>query len=772
MIRNLHRNHSLRLRHLMVSIGLALGIASGLSSADAAKIDLAEKGAAPEAKMAAARPKKIYAHYMGCFPIGDPPGGKERFDAKLRHDSPDPICSVGGAWRDYPLVPYPANLTLDQKADLEIRRAMRAGIDGFDMDAWAGGENAREVLDALFRVTEAKDYPFELTICLDHSCLRPEVGELGAIRYLLDKHGKSPKLARRDGKPLIFTYHASDLLLGTFTDDEMKWAQLGVAFKDLEEKVGQPLYFMADLQTLFRAQPSPKDRDDIWSKAAGGIAKDFGGVGLFLDRDLAPQLPVISKAVRAAGAEWCPPIWFQYDNPGMPLIAPVGTALLRRTWDGARNDGATLLQFVTWNDYTEYTNLSPTTSINYGIDDLNNYFAQWWKTGTPPVPDHDKVYVTYRKYAPGSKVFPFQEWRRAPDGMEVLTILPHPATVRLPGRTDQGKPIEYEAPSGMFVKVFPTTPGAIEVEVVRNGKVQTHLRGQEYITDKPFRQDNTLQCVSTEDERCWKEDFPDTPYPRECEYGDDNHNGLPNWFEMYWFGKWGDYSTATGVDPKGDPDGDGKTNLAEYNNQTDPTKKPAKYAAGAIWNLFDIYPRKISINPDQDQSGTPVWHYLYKTGEKPLLHDGNYTPCPETVVTSMIHYSQGSFIGWRPHNNAKLNISNESPHLQFEVGGLKLMALAWESPVDGNISIQWKIASGATNKGVSVSVERSNPWSELWKHDFDHDEGGQYSLQGVPVKKGDKIFFVVEPIPGLGGRESVGFDQLVITLDAVKNQLR
>jgi hypothetical protein len=43
---------------------------------------------------------------------------------------------------------------------------------------------------------------------------------------------------------------------------------------------------------------------------------------------------------------------------------------------------------------------------------------------------------------------------------------------------------------------------------------------------------------------------------------------------MLWFGKFGDMSTATVAAPKADPDGDGKTNLQEYLDQTDPTQPP------------------------------------------------------------------------------------------------------------------------------------------------------------------------------------------------------
>ncbi len=61
---------------------------------------------------------------------------------------------------------------------------------------------------------------------------------------------------------------------------------------------------------------------------------------------------------------------------------------------------------------------------------------------------------------------------------------------------------------------------------------------------------------------------------------DDNREGLPNWLEMYWFGKFSDWSTATVADADADPDGDGQTNLQEYLAQLDPTK-PASALPGS-----------------------------------------------------------------------------------------------------------------------------------------------------------------------------------------------
>jgi hypothetical protein len=200
---------------------------------------------------------------------------------------------------------------------------------------------------------------------------------------------------------------------------------------------------------------------------------------------------------------------------------------------------------------------------------LNAYFVQWWKTGREPAPDHDRLYLSYRKYPQGAKLFPFQP--KQPDAggvLEVLSILPRPAQIRLPGRDAQ-----YDAPRGMFWKQFELKPGPVVAEVVRDGKVDVRLNSPEPITDRPFREQNGMTCGSTEFLRHWKADFGDAPPLLRAEYADDDHDGLPNWFEMYWFGKFLDWSTATAADLQA-PGKGGKTNLQHFLDQTAPVDLP------------------------------------------------------------------------------------------------------------------------------------------------------------------------------------------------------
>lgn len=94
---------------------------------------------------------------------------------KLRHDAPSLQQAFGGRSRGVPLLPDGVKgLMAEQSADLEIRRAMRAGMDGFAFDVLPATEDrAFACMDAMFKVAEEKDYPFPITFCLDNADTGP-----------------------------------------------------------------------------------------------------------------------------------------------------------------------------------------------------------------------------------------------------------------------------------------------------------------------------------------------------------------------------------------------------------------------------------------------------------------------------------------------------------------------------------------------------------------------------------------------------------------------
>jgi hypothetical protein len=356
------------------------------------------------------------------------------------------------------------------------------------------------------------------------------------------------------------------------------WEYLGKAMQVLQKKVGQPLYMEFALEAFDYNIANGGVSDDQKIQAVSILGKYSDAIGSW--GWLGMKQTEIANAIKKSGAEWMYPIGFgQKENIPWESWGPPGLDWFHGGWQGVIGDDSTLLQYVTWNDYGENSALAPAFNTRYALFDLTNYYISRWKKGKAPVYDHDKMYVSYHKYPQGAKIYPFGSkfTRGEAPALEVVTILTKPATIRLPGRSVDGKPIEYSAPAGFFNKQFPNTPGEVIAEIVRDGKVVTKIQSPEPITDKPFREDNGFVAWSTEEERHWKSDFgPNVPMWTYSEYGDADKDGLPNWFEMYWFGTWMDFSTQTIADPNADPDRDGKTNLQEWQEQTDPTLSPAE----------------------------------------------------------------------------------------------------------------------------------------------------------------------------------------------------
>lgn len=711
------------------------------------------------------REKKIYAHYMGCFPVdsGATHHMRKWDNAHIRHDSKKDEFRRGGKIRNWPLVPPGrTQLQLVESADLEIRRALRGGIDGFTVDAWAGDKQAKAVLDALFQAAEAGKYDFSITITLDPACLgTPRTDAItAAVAYLLDNHGKSPNLARRDGKPLIFGYlsstlaaaYTAEVLNGTqgwkdrnaYRDPEIRntekgWEIMLGLYDEIERRVGQKIYWQFGIGSFFHGMNGEKG-DLI--KAAAFVSKHMPAVGEFLADGAEYVNNTLAPVVTQNGAEWGEPIHFQYLNFAGRNWQPKGTEMLRKRWAAARKNNATLIQMATWNDYNENTVLAPGYETRYAILDLNRHFIDWWKTGQEPKAEKDKLYLFWRKYSENAEVFPFTAKYKPHNAvLEVVTFLTKAATISLPGRD-----IEYKAPAGLHFKQFPIALGYVKAEVIRDRSVTLSLKSPDPITDKPYRQALGLQSFSSEFEKHWDLDFPKEPPFYAAQHTDSDNDGMPDWYEMYWFNNiLLDWSVATNVDPNADFDKDGKTNLQEYLAQTDPTKAPPSYEAGFVWDASHLKGFS-SVNPAPDKLGHKnVWHYLYTIANtKHATQFGKgYRPFERGYDKRKYYVSTGIPAAGNP----RLRTTADQSILEFTSSrNIAPITLGWQSPVDGMVSLKATVVAGGNDGRFSkakggLSVLHGK--KQLHESNYEAGKGEDILMDEIAVKKGDFLYLNV-----------------------------
>lgn len=711
---------------------------------------------------------------MGCFPA--PRTGMSYRLAippfVLRHDSGPRDMQVGGRFKTFPMAPGRESLIRMSDlecAHIEIRQAIRAGIDGFAVDAWAGMDDAKRMLAALFQAAEEGDYPFEITLCLDPWTMGASYKD--TVMHLLERHRKSPKLARRDGRPLFFGYQSQGIVAGNpkvapMTQEAM-WTGFAEAYRKLEEAAGEKLFFHLDFSHLLLGSggkmPPGKTPDDVFREATTYLRDHVDAIGSFID--ISPPfsnpefIDEMAGIVAGGKAEWSPALWHQYHNINGATLRTHGIDKFLETWNRARTTGATLLQYTTWNDYGEHTSLAPTLATGYGLTELNRYFAQWWKEDQEPVWEGDRIFLIYYDAMPGSEAFPFRGQTRSGKEIQVITILEKPGKVRLPGRSVDGKPGEYDAPAGFHLARFEPQPGKVAAELVRDGKVVKSLVGTEWITERPFRDNPTLHCASTVDESAFAIDYPGEAYPREAFYADDDGNGLPNWFEMYYFGRMGDFTTVTGTDPKADPDQDGLSNREEYLAQSDPTLD-ARYKVGEVWSLEQLLTMRNRVNPTADQKMNPVWHYLYAPAKKEegegrrragIERDGQYLPM--SYPHKGMYYSHGKVGGGtlsfrepdpKKGTPGELDLSPIGPgHPSY-----RNIALGWQSPITGKVDIQVRVRAAIkggrarsdftveAHDGTAIQRAVFNP-GDTMAEPFE-----PWVLREVPVKKGEFLRFV------------------------------
>lgn len=710
--------------------------------------------------------KRIFAHYMGCYPADAGATHHHRGwdNAHLRHDSGKPEFERGGKIRNWPLVPPGRDrLPLVNSADLEIRRAMRGGIDGFAVDAWAGGDHSKAMLDALFEAAEAGEYDFSLTITLDPACLGNQhetktEAAAAAVRYLLERHGNSPNLARRKGKPLVFGYlsgilaaaYAAETLNQTagwenrnaYRDPEIRntpegWEHMLGVYDEIRRRVGQDIYFQFGIGSFFHGVNGTEGN---LLEAAAYISKRLPAVGEFLADGEEHRNNSLAPIVTKNGAEWGEPIHYQYLNFGGRYWQPRGTEMLRERWAAARKNNATLIQFATWNDYNENTGLAPGYETRYAILDLNRHFIDWWKTGDEPKTSKDKIYLFWRKYPERAVVYPFREVGKPQNAViEVATFFSAPALVQLPEQD-----LEYTAPAGLHFKQFPLRVGPVKAVVVRNGREVLSLSSPEPITDKPYREALGLQGISSEFQEHWNADFPDEPAFYAGEYADSDSDGLPDWYEMYWFhNRLLDWNVATSVEPDADPDRDGKTNFEEYQEQTDPTTAPPRYEPGFVWEAA-VANSGSSVNPAPDSRGQKdVWHYLYSLA--------NQDPSEKSDVDDRLlerSYPNGKFFvssGIKTDGNPCVRRVNDGVWEFMSSKAIRSVSLGWKSPVDGEIAIKASvIAPDKTGKGAGGEIRVRHEKQVRLEEVFRSGHGGDLEVEHIPVRKGEFVYLDIQ----------------------------
>jgi len=426
--------------------------------------------------------KKVFALYSMSFPLSFD-NRELAEDYYTKHylspvNGPGGLKNKGGHLRQRPL-PQPVSEVVGWSAENmreEVRRASEIGIDGF---TWNMLSLDRESLDwqrgtMLIDAAQEQDPTFKVVLMLDMSVLSGREFELAnELEIAIDELSAYEGVLRLDdGRLVLVAYQLEnysprfwDRFLGTMAERGVEIALVGLlqggkldllSYRDL--LYGSSVWGTRDPET-----------DRTW-RADVDSARSF---------NLPWGMAVVPQYFR--------PKSFVYEEAG-------NSGNFRAMWKTAIEADAAWVQVLTWNDYSEHTEVAPSTQTQWSFYDLTAYYVQWFKTGVEPQIKRDVLYYFYRiqavdaPYDKAQQSRPLRETRskQTRDEIELLAFLKEAGTLTI-GVGDWGRDTTVAA--GLHSFKVPLLPGWPHFYLKRHNRLLIELPGRFEIAENVEYQD-------------------------------------------------------------------------------------------------------------------------------------------------------------------------------------------------------------------------------------------------------------------------------------------
>jgi hypothetical protein len=407
--------------------------------------------------------RKVFAHYFSAFPlsIDNKPATSDYYAVNyLRPEGEGGKFAYCGGYlkeRPLPVEPAPADYQ-DRNFDLEVARAVALGLDGFTYDILSNTgthwDRLKRILDAAKRV----DPGFRIVLMPDMTSTfkgTDAEAQTAFVAAMKEVAGHPATYHLDDGR-LVISPFATDARTATW------WASSLAALKSAGIDVAfVPLYVPP------------------WEAATKTLAETvpLHGTSTWGPRTVAGAAAMASAAKKAhdLGLLWMSPVAPQDSRPkDLVFTEASNSRAYRALWDSAIGGGADWVQLVTWNDYSEDSEISPSSQIHGAFYDLTAYYTTWFKTGAQPTIARDALYWFHRTQSMSAKpdltkqknAYVAVNGATPVDEIELVGFLTAPATLEI---TIAGHTQKKDVAAGIQSFVVPLEEGTPTFRLVRAG---------------------------------------------------------------------------------------------------------------------------------------------------------------------------------------------------------------------------------------------------------------------------------------------------------------
>ena len=415
--------------------------------------------------------KKVFAHYMPAFllRINNKPVDQDYYTTQYLNPDGEggKFKAVGGFIRERPL-PVPGagqpvsgtpNTTwvLDD-AKTEVRRAIMAGLDGFDYDGLDVKGPMWDRFNIMLEAAKAVDPNFKIMFKPDMAAGLSQYPD--ALYKALIEVKNSPSLYRLpDGRIVVSPYAADAQPVSFWKKMLSKWAAAGVRVAFVPCVQQWRKYASAFAPISYGMMQ--------WGQDQSGGVKDLkrqNGLSIFCNT-VTPQ--VFRPNNR---------IYDEYKN----------SERYRLVWESLIKNDVDWVNVVTWNDYSESTEIAPSTGIGTTFFEMTAYYATWFKTGMQPQITKDRIFMFHHAELSGKNpsqlIFPnsdvagsataiappdrveFTGTGEVKDDLEIVAFLVAPGTVQIRTGTQT---FQFRGVTGQNVFRVPVQLGTVDVTLNR-----------------------------------------------------------------------------------------------------------------------------------------------------------------------------------------------------------------------------------------------------------------------------------------------------------------
>ncbi len=423
------------------------------------------------------RNPKVYAHWF-FFPLSL--DNKEASDDYYTKNYLSPsgeggkFAQVGGYIRERPLKVsvQPKETWWEDNILRDIRMAIDSGIDGFHIDILdlLPSDHSLALYRSTADVIRKNNLQFSLIPCIDCTSSLSSVTTNEIADFLIEACERDCIAKSSKGFPIVSGFCVEKW-------DSKRWEEI---LRRVTEKIGEISFFpiFLDLKKADNGLLAKSDIASIWS---GDMLAEV------------PGMASAAEAVRKLGVEWCEPVWAQDFRPKDKWYTEAHNSLLfRKNWEQAISINATVVLILTWNDYSEGSEIRPSTGIQSSYADICAYYSRWLKSGSPPEIKREAIYYFHRiqkdtaEYGSdqGARIT-LRDGESVSNEIELVSILSRPGTISI--STSSGT-VSRAVGGGVSAMTVPLAPGRPTFRLKRNGVVLIELQSDFVIQSaSPFQ---------------------------------------------------------------------------------------------------------------------------------------------------------------------------------------------------------------------------------------------------------------------------------------------